>query len=141
MSWIFSASTDLMSRQHTSRIVEPLLRWLDPAISQETIDLVHFFTRKLGHVTEFAILAILLWRAVDWHSPPGSGRDWRRIVSAFLLSILYAATDEFHQLFVPSRGASVGDVCIDGFGAILGLLIIVVISGRNTNGSLSSNSH
>jgi VanZ family protein len=61
---IFIGSTDLMSAEQTSRIIRPLLRWLRPAISMETIAQVQFVVRKCAHLTEYAILAILLWRAI-----------------------------------------------------------------------------
>ena len=61
---IFVGSTDLMSTQHTSRFIVPFLRWLDPHISWAAINTIHTVIRKLGHVSEYAILALLLWRAL-----------------------------------------------------------------------------
>ena len=64
LGFIFIGSTDLMSAEHTSRIIAPLLRWLKPDISPEAIAQVQFFVRKAAHVTEYAILAMLLWRGL-----------------------------------------------------------------------------
>jgi VanZ family protein len=64
MALIFVASTDLMSAEQTSRFLVPFLRWLKPDISPETIAQTHFLFRKLGHIGEYAILAMLFWRAV-----------------------------------------------------------------------------
>src|SRR5436190_14032047 len=61
---IFVGSTDLMSAEHTSRFVGPFLRWLKPDITADAIVKVQLFVRKVAHVTEYAILATLLWRAV-----------------------------------------------------------------------------
>jgi VanZ family protein len=61
---IFVGSTDLMSAEQTSRFLVPFLRWLKPDISPETIAQIHFLFRKLGHISEYAILAMLFWRAV-----------------------------------------------------------------------------
>ena len=66
--------------------------------------------RKCAHVTEYAILAALLLRAL--------GRD----VPAFLAAVAYAATDELHQHFVSGRHASPVDLGIDTVGVVLGLL-------------------
>jgi VanZ family protein len=66
--------------------------------------------RKGAHLTEYAILAVLLRRAV--------GRD----LPAFALGVLYAASDELHQRFVPGRHASPVDVGIDAVGLGIGLL-------------------
>src|ERR1043166_6368308 len=61
---IFLASGDVMSAEHTSRFLVPFLRWLDPGISVETLAEIHFCVRKAAHVTEYAILALLVARAV-----------------------------------------------------------------------------
>ena len=120
---IFFCSTDFMSAEHTSRIIEPLLRWLRPNISPEAIALVQFLVRKAAHVTEYAILAMLLWRATV------GGINVERkmailLVNVWLAATLVAALDEYHQSFVPSRGAAWGDVLIDSGGAIFGLLLV-----------------
>src|SRR5215470_10225317 len=60
---IFFGSTDLMSAQHTSRFIVPFLLWLKPDISPETLASIHFILRKCAHVTEYAVLALLLLRA------------------------------------------------------------------------------
>jgi VanZ family protein len=88
----------------------------------------------MAHLTEFAILALLLRRALDKHSR-NQGRSWNWSVSvaALGLTAFYASTDEFHQLFVPSREASIIDVLIDTTGGALGLALFWVIkrlSGR-----------
>ena len=125
MAVIFGASTDLMSEKHTSRFIGPFLRWLKPDISQETIVLVQAIVRKGGHVTEYAILAILLWRALRARQQgAAAGWSWSAARVALLLATLYAASDEFHQYFVASRYASVWDVVLDSAGASVGLVLI-----------------
>jgi hypothetical protein len=56
---IFIGSTDVMSAEETSRFLVPFLRWLKPDISVETLAQIHFFVRKCGHLTEYAILAMI----------------------------------------------------------------------------------
>jgi len=126
MCTIFSASTDAMSNQHTSRFFEPFLRSLFPGITQERINQLHLLVRKGGHLTEYAILAVLLWWALGWWQEVRANRP-RRAVLCLLLAALYAASDEFHQSFVPSRGAAVTDVLIDTSGAALGLLGVALL--------------
>jgi len=125
MTLIFGASTDLLSSSHTSRFIGPVLRWMVPGISEHSIKNVQLAVRKAGHVTEFAVLALLLYRATrrtlnccpeSWCSP---GARW-----AFVGALLYAASDEWHQSFVPSRGSSIHDVLIDAGGALLGLVLL-----------------
>ena len=117
MSLIFMGSSDTLSANHTSRFVEPLLRWIFTGISQERVDDLHVLIRKGGHLTEYAILALLLW----WALRPLAAKGRQVLLWAFSLATLYAASDEFHQSFVPSRGASVHDVAIDGCGAALAM--------------------
>jgi VanZ family protein len=114
MTFIFTGSTDLLSAEHTSRFIGPFLRWFTPNISDATIGSVQLVVRKLGHFTEYAILAALLYRA------------WRRnrtraLALSFFAAAIYAALDEFHQSFVGSRTGSPIDVLIDCAGALVGL--------------------
>src|SRR5438552_13108438 len=66
--------------------------------------------RKGAHITEYAVLLILLVRALGREAP------------ALALGILYAASDELHQGFVRGRHASPVDVAIDTIGLLIGLL-------------------
>ena len=100
----------------------PFLLWLVPNISFQTIMTIQLFVRKAGHVTEYAILATLLWRVARHHWPLRRG-DWKPAILALFVAMTFAATDEFHQSFYPSRTATAHDVMIDIMGAIVGLLI------------------
>jgi VanZ family protein len=123
MGIIFSASGDTASFQHSSRIVEPLLRWLFPQLSDGNVHAIVVFIRKCAHLTEYAVLALLLWRALRRESAPRNA-PWRWSKAGLVLTLvaLYAASDEFHQAFVPSREASIWDVLLDTTGAACGLL-------------------
>ena len=121
MGIIFFMSTDSFSFSQTSKYVVPLLQMLFPFFSMKTIHSIHVFIRKTGHFTEYAILAWLWFRTLQARDPAWSTRA---AVLAFLLSTVYAATDEFHQSFVPSRGPSLIDVGIDSAGAAFSLLCI-----------------
>jgi VanZ family protein len=119
MALMFFGSTDLMSAEHTSRFLTPFLRWLNPAISPAAIAQIHLLVRKAAHVTEYAILTGLLFRALR---PTITGFWWRATL-ALIPALLFAPADEFHQSFVPSRTSSLGDVLIDYSGAVVGILI------------------
>jgi VanZ family protein len=125
---IFSASGDSHSFQHSSRIIGPLLHWLFPHLSHEKVDVIVTAVRKCAHLTEYAVLAFLFWRAL-WRPVRRDPRpwSWRHAGAAILLVAFYASTDEFHQRFVPSRDASVRDVLIDTTGAVLGMLLLWAI--------------
>ena len=124
MAVIFTASTDLMSSRRTSRFLSPILRWFNPDISDETIRQVQLAVRKSGHCAEYAILALLVWRAIRKPRKNDSRPwSWREAGLALAIAAAYAATDELHQYFVASRNASVGDALIDTGGAAAGILL------------------
>ena len=77
--------------------------------------------RKAAHMTEYAILALLLFRAL--------GRE----LPAFLIGFAYAVSDEFHQEFVRGRHASPFDVAMDAAGLALGLLLLHATRLRTTS--------
>ena len=76
--------------------------------------------RKLAHITEYAILFFLFWRGLD---QSGSFSKKKRLLAAFILTVLYAVTDEYHQTFVSGRSGAVRDVAIDTAGALAGLIL------------------
>jgi len=130
---IFLGSTDLMSAEHTSRFIVPFLRWLKPDISAETLASIHFIVRKCTHVGEYAILALLLLRAATLM--PNSKRSIAILyVSVWGVCLFVAVTDEFHQMFVASRGASVRDIMVDSSAAVLGLLIGAIFQMSRATG-------
>ena len=125
---MFFGSTDLMSSEHTSRFLTPLLHWWNPDISPAVVAQVHFFVRKATHLTEYAILAVLLCRALRvWIE-----KFWRRVALTLAPVMIFAAADEFHQSFVASRSASIGDVLLDCGGMLLGLMICATTWRRNS---------
>jgi VanZ family protein len=80
-----------------------------------------FILRKAGHMAAFGLLAGLLWNALDLSSMR------RPMPWALVLTIAYAASDEFHQSFTSGRHASPVDVSIDSAGAIIALTAVAVV--------------
>jgi VanZ family protein len=124
MAVIYSASSDRMSFQHSSRIIGPLVHWLLPNLSEKSLENVVLFVRKCAHLTEYAILALLVWRALRTSArTPRQPWDWRIAWQTIFIVALYAASDEIHQAFVPSREASIRDVLLDTAGGIFAILV------------------
>jgi len=124
MALIFTASSDAHSYEHSSRIVEPILHWLFPNMSQAGVHEIHHVLRKCCHVVEYAVFALLLWRALHVSGDNLPAWSWPKVGGTLLLVFLYAATDEFHQIFVPTRTPRVLDVFIDTAGGAIGLLAL-----------------
>ena len=81
---------------------------------------IEYPVRKAAHMTEYAILGLLsfaFYRGI-------LKKEKRQFLAALLTAAVYAATDEFHQYFIPGRSAEVMDVCIDTLGASIGLAIL-----------------
>lgn len=80
-----------------------------------------FIAKKLAHTIEYAVFAILEYRALK-----GSGLNKKdSALFAVLFSILFGAADEIHQMFTPTREPAIRDVIIDTFGSALGILVII----------------
>jgi len=89
---------------------------------KQPYDFVEFFIRKGAHVTEYAILAFLVIRtllAMRWER-------WRAIVIGAVISVAYAASDEWHQSFVPNRTGHAIDVAVDSIGVVLVVLLFLI---------------
>jgi VanZ family protein len=128
MGVIFAASSDTHSYEHSSLLVEPVLRWLFPHMPEEQIHTIHHLLRKYAHLIEYTVLAMLLWRGV--HKPSKNNPrawTWHEVRLVMLTVMLYAATDEFHQRFVLTRTSLVLDVAIDTVGAAAGLSALWIV--------------
>jgi VanZ family protein len=74
--------------------------------------------RKAAHISEYAVLGALLYRAFEREAP------------AFLIGVAYAASDELHQHFVSGRHGAPIDVVIDAAGLALGILVWLRVRAR-----------
>jgi VanZ family protein len=88
-----------------------------PSSELPSFDWADRIVKKGGHMFGYALLALSYWRALDFRQE----KRWM----AWLFTVLYAVTDEFHQSFVPGRHPSLWDVIIfDNFGAIISLWLL-----------------
>ena len=144
------ATSEKSTDRHTdSLLANPLLRyWLPPVLwmsaifilsAQPTLPhhpdrLFDTILKKVGHAVEYGILTFLLWRALS----QGQGTLSRSaLVTAFLVSVLYAASDEYHQTFVPGRKGKLVDVGVDTIGALVALLVVGSLGRRIKRGGSS----
>lgn len=118
---IFSMSTDTFSAAHTGSILEPILKWLMPSITQAQFDAIHFFIRKCAHFSEYLIFFLLLYRGFRGGH---GGWLWKSAIAALLTAAVCSGLDEFHQSFVASRTASPYDSLLDTTGAFFGLVLL-----------------
>ena len=98
---IFVASSGLLSSDNTEKFL--------------VYNILNYAVRKLAHIAEYAVLVFLGFRSL-WTKPK---RFAQCLIWSVVLSILYAASDEWHQSFVPNRLGIWTDVVWDAAGAIL----------------------
>ena len=125
MGFIFSLSTDRGSSEHSRPLIEVILHKLVPTLAAQLspaqFERLDFDLRKTGHVTEYLILTLLAYRAVQTDSRRFRSRH---VLFPLFLGLLYAASDEWHQSFVPSRWGVASDVLYDMFGVTLGTVLM-----------------
>lgn len=78
------------------------------------VESIHFYIRKSAHFTAYLLLGMFVLFALRQ-------MRWKRLVIAVCICVLYAMSDEFHQLFVPGRSGEIRDVFIDSIGACVGI--------------------
>ncbi len=127
----FFSSEEAVDSDHTSgvfaqrvvRIVRRDYDTLDPAAQKLIYDEVQWYIRKAAHFSEFCMLGFLMRLCLEsW----AGKRKWLSPVS-WLLSALYAMTDEAHQLLIDGRAGQWQDVGIDSCGALTGVLLACLI--------------
>ena len=101
-------------------VIYPGFKDMDRAEQDVIIEASQNFARKAAHFTIYTVLGILLSFAVAQHSR-------RYPVFSFTGGVLYAISDEIHQLFVPGRSGQISDVLIDSLGVALGCIIVFAI--------------
>lgn len=87
-----------------------------------------FILRKIAHITEFAILAFLLFRAISAY-----GYETKRaVIYVFIIALFYAFSDEFHQFFIEGRQCSFRDVAIDSVGILISSIICYIKNSKSS---------
>ena len=84
--------------------------------------------RKNAHFFAYLILGVLVSNALKNNGIKGS----KRFLIALVICILYAISDEIHQLFIPGRAGQVRDVMIDSAGAVVGISGYLVLGKLKT---------
>lgn len=86
------------------------------------IDILSLIVRKLAHLTEYAILGVLVYNLTHSYN--------QKTYIVLFISTLYAITDEIHQYFVPGRSCQITDIMIDTIGIIIGVYLYKLIIKR-----------
>lgn len=126
MIFLFSSQpatkSNELSTGFTRVLIEILGKILPVEIETSTIiksvGQLNHYIRKFAHFSVYLVLGILVWRALT-----NSKYKNKKFITALIICVIYAATDELHQLFVPGRGGQLKDVFIDSLGALVGITL------------------
>lgn len=124
-----SASGDLSGGmlQSILALFTPDWNSLSPLAQAQKLDAFHTIFRKLAHFSIYAILGVLWTSTLRFgHWQCKDCPKWR-ILLPFLLCLLYAVSDEIHQMFSDGRSCELRDICIDFFGAATGIVCITLL--------------
>ena len=109
--FIMSSFDSVESSNQSSIIVN----YISKLFNITNIDVLTIIVRKLAHFTEYFILGILLYNY------------FKEYKKGIVISLIYAITDEFHQIFISGRSAEIMDILIDVAGAIVGIVALNLV--------------
>ena len=135
-----SGQSNSLSDRISAWLVSIFVSGFDSMASVERqwwISAISYPIRKIAHATEYAILSASLvmtcWQASMLRSEAAPNdtarkqRNARVCICAFLITVLYACTDEIHQLFIDGRSGQISDVFVDAGGALIAWLVAFVV--------------
>lgn len=116
----FSSDNADASNEKSSTVIM-IFNFLGIDLNSTLGELSQLFIRKAAHITEYFILCFLIYEAlkIDFS-------DKLLYILSMLFTFFYAATDEFHQLFVIGRSGQIKDIFIDTIGAVIFLTLILI---------------
>ena len=112
-----------MSGAITSGVFGAVLRWFGVTETTAFLETLEVFVRKTAHVFVFSLLGFCAFNAIGQLTENTRNVFW---ISLCFCSF-YAATDEFHQIFVPGRACMWQDWLIDTAGVLLGVGAAIVL--------------
>lgn len=106
------------------KLFMPDFATLSAAEQLEIVSRYQYVVRKGAHFSVYALLGAFSFGFVSSFK---NLKKYQSVIIAFLFSVFYAATDEWHQTFIPGRAGAFTDVLYDGAGAVTGILIFLLL--------------
>ncbi|MGD9677477.1 MAG: VanZ family protein [Vulcanibacillus sp.] len=121
--FILSHQPAMQSNQLSAGLTEVIINTIEKAIPTVEFDIrsFNYIVRKNAHFYAYLIMGILMMNAIKKCGVCGI----RSIVITLLICVLYAVSDEFHQLFVIGRDGRLKDVLIDSAGSVVGITMFL----------------
>ncbi len=120
--YLLSAQPANESELLSSGIADWTSQLFNRALPNLNIETLHLIIRQLAHFAIYLVLGVLLLNALNQNETD----DRVNFALALLISLLYAISDEIHQMYVPGRVGQIYDVLIDFVGSIIGIKIFII---------------
>lgn len=88
---------------------------------EQILERIESIIRKLAHFSIYTLVGFLLMSLISTYNL----EENKRIIASLCIGILYATSDEIHQLFIPGRSGQITDVILDSMGVLLGILLVL----------------
>ena len=120
--------SDSLSKGFTRKVIDtlPQTKHKTDAEKKKIVNNINHFVRKSAHFTAFFFFGLFLLCAMMLTYSEKYGILKILLISA-IIALLYAISDEVHQMFVPKRGPQIKDVCIDFSGSLLSFIVVMTI--------------
>lgn len=127
--FLLSHQTSESSYQLTSGVIDSFNQQVNRFVEWDAWTglrkLIFDNSRKFGHVLLYFVLTVFAIPAFYKNKFKSSS------IVSFVINLLYAVTDEFHQSFISGRGASIGDILIDVIGIVMGIFLCYILHRIN----------
>lgn len=127
----FSSENSQNSDNSSGSFTKILIRIISPFFPSGVIEFIREYIRKIAHFTLYftlGIFSVLTVKELYILRKPEHKLSLIIYINAFVFCVIYAASDEFHQYFVPGRSGKPADVLLDSFGSLMAILIIFIIT-------------
>ena len=114
-----------LSQKVANFVVEivPSIKNMPEQEKEEVVDRIESVVRKIAHYSIYTLVGILLMSLMSTYKI----KELDRIAVSLIVGVIYASTDEIHQVFVPGRGPLVTDVILDSIGVLTGICIVLLV--------------
>lgn len=109
----------------SSGVMEQVLKIIEKALPDASFDLelFHHFIRKNAHFFAYLVLGVLVTMSLRTMDHVNL-TSWQLILLGAVICVLYAISDEVHQIFIPGRAGQIKDILIDSAGSMTGIALI-----------------
>ena len=120
-----SETSSGLSQKVTNFLVEfiPSIENMPEPEKEDVVDRIESIVRKVAHYSIYTLVGILLMSLMSTFKM----KELDRVAVSLIVGVIYAATDEIHQAFVPGRGPLVTDVILDSIGVLTGIFIVMLV--------------